>query len=185
MATRRQFLKDVSLGAGAAALLPTFPRDSARAAQRPSSATSTKSGWDAVPDILARIVSPVFPARDFDVHDYGAAGDGVKDCSAAFAAAIKACNSAGGGRVTVPPGRYLTGPIHLKSDVNLHVESGATILFSTDPSKYLPQVLTRFEGVELMGLSSSFLLAEEVPLYAVAYQQFPVPGPGFVPFGPS
>jgi polygalacturonase len=168
--TRRQFLRDVSLGAGAAALLPGFLGGSARAVQGTASTMSAKTGWDRVPDILARIVSPVFPARDFDVREYGAVGDGVKDCSGAFAAAIKACNSAGGGRVTVPPGRYSSGPIHLKSHVNLHVENGATILFSTDPGKYLPPVLTRFEGVELMGLS---------PLvYAIDCENIAVTGAG-------
>ena len=150
--TRREFLRDVSLGAGAAALLPGFLGGCARAVET-ATKPSAKSGWDVVPEILTRIVSPVWPAHDFDVREYGAVGDGVQDCSAAFAAAIAACNSAGGGRVTAPPGKYLTGPIHLRSNVNLHVESGATILFSTDPKKYLPQVLTRFEGVELMGLS--------------------------------
>jgi polygalacturonase len=151
--TRREFLRDVSLGAGAAALLPGFLGGCARAVQTAGVTSTLKKGWDSVPQILARMVPSDFPARDFDARQYGAVGDGVKDCSAAFAAAIAACHSAGGGRVTVPPGKYLSGPIHLKSNVNLHVEQDATILFSTDPKRYLPQVLTRFEGVELMGLS--------------------------------
>ena len=150
--SRRQFLKETALGAGASVLLPGFLGGCARAIGAKTSVVPA-SPWDQLPGILVRIVAPVFPARDFDVLTYGAVGDGVKDCSAAFASAIQACNAAGGGRVTVPAGRYLTGPIHLKSHVNLHVESGATILFSTDPTRYLPQVLTRFEGVELMGLS--------------------------------
>ncbi len=53
----------------------------------------------------------------------------------------------------MPPGVFLTGPIHLKSNVNLHVSEGATIRFSRDPAAYLPVVLTRWEGVELMGYS--------------------------------
>jgi polygalacturonase len=55
--------------------------------------------------------------------------------------------------VVVPPGVFLTGPIHLRSHVNLHVSEGATIRFSRDPAAYLPVVPTRWEGVELMGLS--------------------------------
>jgi len=66
---------------------------------------------------------------------------------------VDACARAGGGRVVVPPGVFLTGPIHLRSNVNLHVSEGATIRFSRDPAAYLPVVRTRWEGVELMGLS--------------------------------
>jgi polygalacturonase len=106
-----------------------------------------------VPGILARIKPPVFPDRDFAITSYGAVGDGVRDCTDAFRQAIDACVAAGGGRVVVPAGRFLTGAIHLRSNVNLHVMGEATILFSTDPTMYLPQVLTRFEGVELMGYS--------------------------------
>jgi len=52
--------------------------------------------------------------------------------------------------VVVPAGRFLTGAIHLKSRVNLHVSDGATIAFSRDSRHYLPLVFTRWEGVELM-----------------------------------
>ena len=53
----------------------------------------------------------------------------------------------------MPPGDFLTGPIRLKSRVNLHLAKGAVVRFSTDPARYLPPVLTRWEGVELMGYS--------------------------------
>jgi len=109
--------------------------------------------WNALPQVLARIVPPRFAPRDFRVTSFGAKGDGRTDCSRALRAAIEACHRAGGGRVVVPPGDYLTGPIHLKSNVNLHVAAGATLRFSQDPAKYLPVVLTRFEGVELMNYS--------------------------------
>jgi polygalacturonase len=110
-------------------------------------------GWARVPSILARIKPPKFKARDFAVTDYGAKADGVTDCTVAFRRAVAACSKAGGGRVVASGGTFVTGPIHLKSRVNLHVAQGATIAFSTEPSAYLPQVLTRFEGMELMGLS--------------------------------
>jgi polygalacturonase len=109
--------------------------------------------WAAVPEILARIKPPVFPNRDFLITAFGAKGDGKTDCTEAFRKAIAACSKAGGGRVVVPAGRYLTGAVHLLSNVNLHVTADATVLFSQDPAKYLPVVLTRFEGVEMMNYS--------------------------------
>ena len=71
----------------------------------------------------------------------------------AFARAVEPCHRAGGGCVTVPAGAWLTGPIHLKSNVNLTVGKDATIRFSTNPKDYLPPVFTRWEGVELMNYS--------------------------------
>lgn len=124
--------------------------------QQPAPAASRASGddpWAAVPEILGRIQPPVFPNRDFLVTAFGAKAGGTADCTEAFRKAIAACSKAGGGRVVVPAGRYLTGAIHLRSGVNLHVMPGATILFSQDPAKYLPVVHTRWEGVELMNYS--------------------------------
>jgi polygalacturonase len=106
--------------------------------------------WTRLPGILARIHAPAFPARDFPITDFGGVGDGLTDATAALKAAIEACHRAGGGRVIVPPGEFLTGPIRLLSNVNLHVSAGATLRFFTDPSRYLPVVFTRWEGVELM-----------------------------------
>lgn len=111
------------------------------------------SGWDLVPAILSRIVAPTFPDRDFPLMDFGAIADGKTDCTDAFSRAIKACSAAGGGRVVVPEGTYLTGAIELLSNVNLHVKDGATILFKTDPKAYLPVVPTRYEGIECMNYS--------------------------------
>lgn len=111
------------------------------------------SGWAQVPSILARITPPVIPRHDVDITAFGAVGDGVTDCSAAMARALDACRAAGGGRVVVPAGAYLTGPVHLTSKTELHVARGATLRFHTDPTRYLPAVLTRFEGVELYNYS--------------------------------
>jgi polygalacturonase len=111
------------------------------------------AGWALVDSILARIKPPAFPNRDFDITKFGAKPDGTTNASAAIRAAIEACVKAGGGRVVVPAGRFLTGPIHLASRVNLHVAEGATLLFDRDPKAYLPVVLTRFEGMELMNYS--------------------------------
>jgi polygalacturonase len=70
------------------------------------------SAWASMSGILQRIVPPKFPERNFDITQYGAIGDGVASCTAAFQAAIAACNKAGGGRVLVPKGKFFTGPIH-------------------------------------------------------------------------
>ncbi|HZK78285.1 MAG TPA: glycoside hydrolase family 28 protein, partial [Gemmatimonadaceae bacterium] len=111
------------------------------------------TGWDLVPGILMRIVPPRFPGRDFDVARFGAVGNGVVDCTDAIRSAIDECVRAGGGRVVIPEGRFLTGAIRLQSNVNLHVKKGAILAFSTNASQYLPIVLTRFEGVEVMNYS--------------------------------
>ena len=110
-------------------------------------------GWDAAAGILARIKPPVFPARDFSIADFGAVAGGKEMATDAIRRAIEACHKAGGGRVIVPPGVFLTGAIHLLSNVNLHLAQAATLRFSTDPSAYLPAVRVRWEGNECMSYS--------------------------------
>ena len=150
MSDRREFLK--TLGAGAALLSP-IGASACRPAVHVGSAPTTAKAWDLVPGILSRIVPPRFPDRDFDITRYGARAGAAFDNSDAIRRAVDACGAAGGGRVVVPADRFVTGPVHLKSNVNLHVSRGATLAFTRDTSKYLPPVLTRFEGTELMGLS--------------------------------
>ncbi|HEY0050122.1 MAG TPA: glycoside hydrolase family 28 protein, partial [Pyrinomonadaceae bacterium] len=91
---------------------------------------------------------------------YGAVADGKTLSTEAFRKAIDECSRKGGGRVVVPAGTFLTGAIHLKSNVNLHVSKDAIIKFSTDAKDYLPIVHTRWEGMELMHLSP-FIYAYE------------------------
>ena len=120
-------------------------------------------GWQDYEAALARIKAPTFPARDFPITDFGAkAGEDAAPNAntAAIRDAIAAANKAGGGRVVVPPGVWRTGAIHLKSNVNLHVSEGATLLFSTNPADY-PIVQTRWEGVELMNYSSLIYAFEQ------------------------
>ena len=143
---------------------PSAPSEGRRAFLRKSSgallslclpppATPADVDWASVPAILDRVKAPAFPDRQFQVTGYGAVGDGKTDCTAAFRRAIEACSRAGGGRVVVPAGDYLTGPICLKSNVNLNVPAGATLRFSRDPRQYLPVVYTRWEGIECMNYS--------------------------------
>jgi unsaturated rhamnogalacturonyl hydrolase len=108
-------------------------------------------GWAVAAAVLARIKAPEFPARDFPITRYGAMPG--QDVTKPLIAAIDACHMAGGGRVVVPAGEWLTGAIHLKSHVNLHVSEGATLRFSTKPADY-PVVFTRWEGVECMNYSA-------------------------------
>jgi polygalacturonase len=149
MLTRRRFLQRTSL---ASAILVT-PRFDLLAYE--------DDLWAGASAILSRIKVPEFPSRQFDVTAFGAKPDGVTDSSAAFRSAIDACRNAGGGRVVVPQGRFLTGAIRLRSNVNLHLSEGATIAFDTDASKYLPLVLTRFEGTELMNYSPFIYALDE------------------------
>ena len=118
-----------------------------------TAADKVPHAWAQVPAILERIQPPKFPNRKFPVTQYGGVGDGVTDCTAAFRKAIDACNDAGGGVVVVSSGTYLTGAIHLKSNVDLYVKEGAIIRFSADPKKYLPPVFARYEGTEVMNYS--------------------------------
>lgn len=79
---------------------------------------------------------PVIPAREVWLTAFGAKGDGLELNTEAFAKAIATVAEQGGGTVMVPPGIWLTGPIELRSRVRLHLEAGALIQFSGDPSLY-------------------------------------------------
>jgi len=107
--------------------------------------------WAQVPEILARIHPPLIPGREFSIVDFGAAAG--TDYSGAITKAIEAAAEAGGGRVIVPAGEYLTGPIRLKSRIELHLDAGATLKFKTDPKAYLPVVRSWFEGMECFNYS--------------------------------
>ena len=74
----------------------------------------------------------------FSILDYGAVPDGRTKNTQAFSKAIQACRSAGGGTVLVPAGQYLTGPINLTSNMTLHIQAGARLLFSQDFEDYPP-----------------------------------------------
>lgn len=99
------------------------------------------------------IKEPTFKNAVYNIKDFGAVADGKTLNTKSINDAIKACNQKGGGKVIIPAGQYLTGPIHLLSNVNLHVEEGAEVLFSTNTKDYYPLVKTSFEGTELMNYS--------------------------------
>jgi polygalacturonase len=148
MPTRRKFIKYLITGGVSTVLAPRLLYSDA------FSFVPENDPWQSVmPGILARIKPPVFPNRTFLITKYGAKGDGQTSCTASFQKAIEACSKTGGGRVLAPQGTFLTGAIHLKSNVNLVVSKGATIKFSKDPGDYLPVVFSRWEGTELMNYS--------------------------------
>jgi polygalacturonase len=120
---------------------------------RLATAQTSPADWARLPGILAHILPPAFPANDFSITNYGAVGDGVTDCTLAFSNAIAACNAAGGGRVDVPAGAFLTGAIHLLSNVDINVASNGIIRFTTNTNAYLPVVYTRDQGIEVMNFS--------------------------------
>ena len=127
--------------------------------------------WEQLPAILARIREPQFAARDFDVTHYGARGDNKTDCTMAFEKVIAACHAAGGGRVVVPEGEFLSGAVQLRSNVNLHVSEHAVLRFTRDTKKY-PLVFTRWEGMELMNFSPF--------IYAFEQENIAITGKGVI-----
>ncbi|GIZ08889.1 glycoside hydrolase family 28 protein [Flavobacterium sp. UMI-01] len=110
------------------------------------------SPWSQMKSIEASIVVPVFKNKSYNVLDYGAIPDGETDNTKVLNKVIWMCSNAGGGRVIVPAGKYLSGPINLQNNVNLHLAEGVEILFSTNPKDY-PIVHTSFEGTEVMNFS--------------------------------
>ena len=109
----------------------------------------SEMGWvyDGVEFDMPKVLEPSFPDYQVNITAYGAVGDGLTDNSEAFAAAIAHVAGKGGGKVIVPRGIWLTGPITLKSNINLHAEAGALVVFDGDFDKY-PLVATSFEGLE-------------------------------------
>jgi len=105
--------------------------------------------WAMMTKIGNEIATTSFPADTFNIKDFGAENSDPSFLnSTAINSAIEKCSEAGGGVVLVPKGTWLTGPVTLKSNVNLHIEDGAILLFSTDSTLYTPAVLTRWEGMD-------------------------------------
>ncbi len=119
---------------------------------------------------MPQLQRPVFPARAVSIVDHGAVADGTTKNTAAFARAIAVAAEAGGGRVVVPAGRWLTGPIHLRSNIELHLAEGAVVVFSDVFEDYLPPVLVRVGGVECFNYSPF--------IYARGCENIGVTGPG-------
>jgi polygalacturonase len=114
----------------------------------------TAGDWREANRIVRSIDEPDIPRRTFDITDYGAVGDGATDALPAIEAAIADAEKAGGGRVLLPEGTWLSeGPVRLRSHIELHVSRDATLRFSEDPADYLPVVRSRWEGTDMYGYS--------------------------------
>lgn len=114
----------------------------------------------------------IYPAKDFSIADYGAVEGGEVINTQAIASAIDACNKAGGGRVVIPSGEWLTGPVHFKSNINLHLAEGAVLHFTDNPADYLPAVMTSWEGMECYNYSPL--------LYAYECENIAITGTGML-----
>lgn len=124
----------------------------ALAAQRGPQAPQAETDpvWRTMRAVESRVSPPVFPDRTFRIADYHRAADSLY--TDAINRAIADCSAQGGGTVEIPDGDWHTGPIRLRSNVNLHLADRARLLFTTD-AKLFPVVMTRIEGVDCYNLS--------------------------------
>lgn len=127
--------------------------------------------YEDLPFQMEQVQRPQIPAREVDIRDFGGVGDGVVLNSEAFAKAIDALSQKGGGKVVVPTGVWLTGPITLKDNIELHIKPDAVLLFSTDRDLY-PIVETVFEGLDTKRCIS--------PINAVGAKNIAITGGGTI-----
>ena len=122
------------------------------------------------PFAMPKMEQPKFQNKTFNVKDYGGMGDGKALNTKAFATAIADCNKSGGGVVLVNEGIWLTAPIELKSNVNLHLDKGATIQFTTDHTQY--------PIIKAGGTSTNFTPAS--PIYSYDAENIAITGEGII-----
>lgn len=114
--------------------------------QGDASVADMKAVYDGLPFSMPEVEQPSFPDYQVNICDFGAKGDGVTLNTEPINKAIEAVSTKGGGKVVIPEGLWLTGPIVLQSNVNLHAEKNALVVFSGDTSLY-PIITTSFEGL--------------------------------------
>jgi Endopolygalacturonase len=115
---------------------------------------------------------PAFKDTSVNITAFGAKEGGTVKNTEAINNAIKQLAATGGGRVVVSKGKWLTGPIVLLSNINLHLEEGAELLFSQNFDDYLPAVLTNWEGSEVYSYSPF--------IYALHQENIAVTGKGIL-----
>lgn len=120
---------------------------------------------------MPRVQEPSFPDYSRSITDFGAKAGGLDKNTYAFEQAITDVSSNGGGKVVVPRGIWLTGPIVLKSNINLHLEDGALILFSRDFDDY-HLIETSFEGLNTVRNIS--------PIFAKGVENIAITGKGTI-----
>lgn len=104
--------------------------------------------YEGLPFTMSQIQEPAIPSHKVLLTDFGAVGDGVTLCTEAFQKSLEALERQGGGTLVVPDGIWLTGPIGLKSHMELHLSDNAVIVFSSDQDLY-PIIDTNFEGLDV------------------------------------
>lgn len=124
-----------------------------------------------LPFQMPQVQAPVIPDTRVSLTDFNAVGDGRQLCTEAFAHAIDALVEKGGGHLDVPRGVWLTGPIVLKSKIDLHLHAGAVIQFAADESLY-PLIKASFEGLDTRRCQS--------PLSANGAENISVTGEGVI-----
>ena len=142
------------IASGLLLLMALMPKDDSKVW------TSSSQPLKEMEKVRKQIKAPKFKNKEYNIVEFGAKGDGTTKNTEALKKAIEACHKRGGGRVVVPAGKFLTGPIYLKSNVNLHLQEGATIVFSRDTKDY-PLVLTRWEGMDCMNYSPQIYAYKE------------------------
>lgn len=102
-----------------------------------------------LPTKVAQVSRPVIPANEISLTEVGGVGDGVTLNTEAFSKGISKLGKLGGGRLNVPQGIWLTGPIQLKDNIELHLEKNAIILMSPDKSLFVNPASTSkcFAGI--------------------------------------
>lgn len=129
------------------------------------------------PKILQDIKIPVFRNKIYNIAKYGGIADNPDFLNTSVInSTISLCSSNGGGIVLIPKGTWHTGPIVLKSKVNLKVDEGAVLLFTSDTSQY-PVVLTRWEGMDCINVSPM--------IYAYDQTDIAITGKGTIDGGAS
>ena len=130
-----------------------------------------KKYTEKLPFQMPEVSAPMIPAYTVNLKKFGAVGDGVTLNTKAFEKAIAALEKKGGGHLVVPAGVWFTGPIVLKSNIDLHLEVGAVIQFSGDESLY-PIIQTSFEGLDTRRCQS--------PLSANGAENISITGKGVI-----
>lgn len=123
-----------------------------------------------IPFGMPALQFPEFAGNTCNVKDYGAIGNGKRKNSEAIKKAVDDCFQKGGGNVIFPAGKWLTGQIHFKSNINIHLEKDAEIIFTTDFDDYLPVVFSKFQGMEYYNFSP--------PIYAKDCENIAITGQG-------
>lgn len=141
------FTKALVVALGLVVLSSCQPATSTTSQQSQSATLIDEGVYAGLPFEMERVKQPSFPDYQVNILDFGAKPDGITLNTDAINKAIRQVNEKGGGRVVIPAGLWLTGPIELLSNVDLHLEYNALVLFSADHTLY-PIISTSFEGLE-------------------------------------